>query len=94
MPCFEVAHLHEQGQDMIIVPLSSSFGSRGMQQQQGIIRELETRAHSAGLRGSVVAVWDAGGGRMAYIAPRPWHSFFSSIGLHFVARNINRELSW
>lgn len=26
MPSYEVAHVHEQGQDLIIVPLDSQFG--------------------------------------------------------------------
>ena len=79
---------------MIIVPLESSFANKPGQTQSEIVQELEMRANSAGLRGSVVAVWDAGGGRMGFRAPRPWHPFFQSINLGVVARNINRELSW
>lgn len=40
MPRFKVAHLHEQGQDMIIVPLESSFGRRISQDQHAIIADL------------------------------------------------------
>jgi hypothetical protein len=94
MPHFRVAHLHEQGQDMIIVPLDSSFGRKVSQDQDVIISELQVRARSAGLAGTVVPVWDDGGGRMAFIAPRPWHPFFQSIDLRFIAANINRELYW
>lgn len=94
MPHFKVAHLHEQGQDMIIVPVASSFGHRISQDQHDIIADLQVRARSAGLVGTVVPVWDNGGGRMAFIAPRPWHPFFQRIDLRFVAVNINRELYW
>ena len=94
MPHFNVAHLREQGQDMVIVPLDSSFGRKISQDQNAIIADLQAHARSAGLAGTVVPVWDDGGGRMAFIAPRPWHAFFQSINLHFIAANINRELYW
>jgi len=94
MPQFQVAHLNEQGQDLIIVPLDASFDSKTQSDQNGIVGELQARSAAAGLGGTVVPVWDAGGGRMAFIAPRPWHPFFQSIGLDFVAANLNRQLSW
>jgi hypothetical protein len=94
MPRFKVVHLNEQGQDMIIVPLDSGFGSKICQDQDSIIGELQIRARTAGLAGTVVPIWDNGGGRMAFIAPNSWHPFFRSINLRFVAMNINRELYW
>ena len=94
MPSLDVAHLREQGQDMIIVPLEHSFGHKSDREQSLAISELQMRASSAGLRGSVVAVWDGGGGRMAFRAPRPWHPFFQSIGLYDVLQNLNKQISW
>jgi hypothetical protein len=93
MPRFNVAHLREQGQDMIIVPLDSSFGFRSGSDQQSFTADLQVHANDAGLIGTVVPVWEQNG-RMAFIAPRPWHPFFQSIGLRFVAANINREIYW
>jgi len=94
MPRFKVAHLHEQGQDMIIVPLDTNFGHQPSSSQHGAIDDIQRHARGAGLKGTVVPVWDNGGGRMAFIAPRAWHSFFTSINLYFVAANINREIYW
>jgi hypothetical protein len=94
MPHFRVAHLREQGQDMIIVPLDSNFGHQPANDQHAAISDIQRHARGAGLAGTVVPVWDNGGGRMAFIAPRPWHPFFSSISLGFVAANLNRELYW
>jgi hypothetical protein len=90
----KIAHLHVQGQDMIIVPLDSSFGSKPESDKQGVISELQWRAMGAGLAGEVVPVWDNGGGRMAFIAPRPWHPFFKSLNLTAVRSSLNKELSW
>jgi hypothetical protein len=93
MPEYKVAHIHEQGQDMIVVPLDRSFGYKTTQEQNQISAALQLCASRAGLRGTVVCVWDSGGGRMGFLAPRNWHPFFSSINLSFVARNVNRTLT-
>jgi hypothetical protein len=94
MPRFKVAHIREQGQHMIVVPLDSSFDRKLDQDQQQIISNLQVHARAAGLAGTVVPVWDGGGGRMKFIAPRPWHSYFTSANLRLVLANINQELSW
>lgn len=94
MPSFDVAHIRQQGVDLIITPLSSSFGHKVQADQHAVVSELQVRARSAGLAGTVVPVWDSGGGRMAFIAPRPWHSFFKSLSLMQVAASINKQLSW
>jgi hypothetical protein len=92
MSTYEVAHIREQGVDLIIVALSSSFGHMSDTEQERIIGGLQIHANQAGLRGTVVPVWDSGFGRMGFRAPLPWHSFFKSINLRFVALNINRKL--
>ncbi len=94
MPRFELAHLNEQSVDLIIIPLEQSFGYKGIGQKNDIRDQLQLRAQSAGLRGTVVPVWDAGGGRMGFLAPRSFQPFFQSIGLNYVYSNLNRELSW
>ncbi len=94
MPTFEVAHVREQGIDLIVVPLNDQFGRQSQGDQNGVIYELQTRARAAGLAGTVVLVWDDGGGRMAFRAPTNWHSFFRSIGWNWVAANVNRKLYW
>lgn len=94
MPRFKIAHVREQGQDMIIVPLDHSFAHKTNADQQAVIDELQAHAIGAGLKGAVVPVWDNGGGRMAFIAPPNWHPFFKSIDLTAVYASLNRELYW
>lgn len=94
MPKYKIAHIKEQGVDLIIVPLEASFKFRTKSEQDETISELQSRASNAGLRGTVVPVWDNGGGRMGFIAPGNWHAFFQSINLQYVLNNINRELYW
>ncbi len=79
---------------MVIVPLDSSFGQKTEEDQAQIIEELQIRSRAAGLAGTVVPVWDRGRGAMAFIAPRPWHPFFTSLNLFVVQRNINKEIYW
>jgi hypothetical protein len=93
MPNIKVAHLREQGQDMVIVPLDRDFGYKSEREQREVITELQIRSASAGLKGTVVPVWESSG-RMAFIAPPPWHPFFRSISLPLVYNNLNKELSW
>lgn len=94
MPNFDVAHIREQGVDLVIVPLSREFGWKPRDEQGEVVLSLQARASSAGLAGRVVPVWDSGGGRMAFLAPPNWHAFFRSISLDFVRLNINKRLSW
>lgn len=93
MARFEIAHIREQGQDMIIVPLDRSFQYKSAAEQNAVRASLQLYARTAGLAGTVVPVWDSGGGRIAFLAPRPWHPFFSSLILADVARLINKTLT-
>lgn len=93
MARFKVAHIREQGVDLIVIPLDDTFGYKQSAEQRNIIAELQGRASSAGLAGTVVPVWNSGG-RMAFIARRPWHPFFQNISLAFVLSNLNREIYW
>ena len=94
MPSLAVAHVREQGVDLIIAPLAADFGHKDPGTQRAVIAEIQLRSRSAGLAGTVVPVWDGGGGRMAFIAPRPWHPFFSSLDLGTVRACVSRELRW
>ena len=94
MPRYKIAHIREQGVDLIIIPLESSYGYKSSEVQHQEIAALQARTVSAGLSGTVVPVWDSGGGRMSFIAPNNWHSYFKGLTLQFVFANINKELTW
>ena len=93
MERFEVAHIREQGIDLVITPLDRSFGCKTQAEQNEVQCALQACAMSAGLAGTVVPVWHAGGGRMGFLAPQNFHPFFRGLTLRDVAANINRELS-
>jgi len=92
MPTFKIAHVREQGVDLIIIPMERSFAYRPSSDQQAIIAQLQAYAISAKLAGTVTPVWDYGQGEMGFIAPESWHPFFQSIGLSWVSARLNREL--
>ncbi len=94
MPNLAIAHIREQGVDLIIAPLASDFGLKAPATQRAVIAEIHLRSRGAGLAGTVVPVWDAGAGRMAFIAPQPWHPFFRPIDLEAVHASVNQELNW
>lgn len=92
MSKYKVAHLREQGQNMIIIPLDGSFEHKTSSQQSEIIDSLQLCASSAGLAGTVVPVWQYGR-QTRFIAPKPWHPFFKSLSWNDVIRNLNKELT-
>lgn len=57
MARYKIAHVREQGVDLIIIPLESSFGNQGTQAQNDTIAVLQLKARAAGLAGKVVPVW-------------------------------------
>ena len=93
MPTFQVAHLHRDGQDVIIVPVDRSFGKRSPSEQARIQEAFQRSAAAADMAGVVVPVWEDATGRMAFRAPPPWHDFFKSIDMVYVATALNRSLS-
>ena len=44
MPRFRIAHINEQGKDIIIVPLDRDFESKSNEEQAEICAELQERA--------------------------------------------------
>ena len=93
MDRFQIAHVHEQDMALIIVPLDDAFRHRSALEQLRVRAALQASATIAGLDGSVVPVWDAGDGRMAFLAPLDCHPFLSGIDLAFVFDHINGELA-
>lgn len=91
MTALKVAHIQEQGVDMIIVPVNDDFRFKPLSEQENVTLALQRVATGAGLRGTVVPVWNDSG-RMAFLAPLNWHTFFRSINLPFVWANVNREI--
>jgi len=92
MTTFKIAHIREQGVDLIIAPLDSTFGSKSKNDQNEIIASLQACASSAGLAGTIVPVWLEGSGHR-FIAPDKWHPFFKSFSWNQILSNINKELT-
>jgi len=93
MPSFDVAHIQEQGQDMLLFPLDDSFDYKSAAKKNSIVAQLQVRANRAGLAGRAVAVWERGS-ETRFLGPTRWRAFFQSIDLGFVLANVNREISW
>ncbi|GFE62838.1 hypothetical protein [Geobacter sp. AOG2] len=93
MPRFKVAHVKEQGADLIIFPLDPAFGSKNNEEQQEIIKELQTHTQGAGLAGTVVPIWKKGD-CLFFNAPRNWHPFLKKLSWNDAIKNINKEIYW
>ena len=93
MAKYKFAHIHEQGNDMIIIPLDSSFNNKTDQQQADEMESFQIAASSAGLRGLVVLIWKSGS-YVKFRGPQQWHPFLKSPGIYqLVMSNINKELT-
>lgn len=53
----------------------------------------DSEARAAEIPGVDVPVWEDAAGRMAFRAPPPWHAFFKTIDMVYVATALNRTLS-
>jgi hypothetical protein len=93
MEACDAAHICEQGVDLILVLLDPSFGYKTDMEQKEIVTALQECATATGLAGTIIPVWDVGGGRMGFLAPQNFHPFFSSIDLAFVLTNVNAKLT-
>ncbi|AEJ02194.1 hypothetical protein Nit79A3_2422 [Nitrosomonas sp. Is79A3] len=92
MSTYEVAHIHEQGQHMIIIPLNSNFAKKTQDDQIKIKNSLQACANDAKLKGVVVPVWKDGN-NMMFIAPPNWHAFYKSVSWDWVITNLNKTLT-
>jgi hypothetical protein len=89
---FKIAHIKEQNQQIIIIPLDSSFGRKSDAEQLEAVQELQACANSAKLAGSVVVVWPEGS-TFKFRAPNAWHPFFKSISYDRILASLNKELT-
>lgn len=93
MPCFKVAHIFEQGQDMIIFPLDSAIHNKPDSEKEDILSELQMRARAAGLAGRAVIMWQHGR-HSHFMGPRAWQPFLRGLSIHQVHASLNREIRW
>jgi class 3 adenylate cyclase len=89
---YRVAHVNRKGADLIFIPLEPGIAQRPVPEQAELLRSLQHCAKSAGLKGTVVLVWDKGG-TTGLMAERTVHPHIQGTTLAFVQSNINRELT-
>jgi len=92
MQTLKIAHRRVQGQDIILIPLDSSFDQKTEQSQRKALAYLQECAASAGLAGQVAVFWNSASGRTDFFGPSQWHAFLSSLTMQSVWQNINMEL--
>jgi hypothetical protein len=88
-----IAQVKIQGIDLIMIKLEASHARLSFPLKKKTRQELQQKAKAAGLTGTVVTVWDAGGGNMGFLSPPEYSAFFGGINLAFVAENINGKIA-
>jgi hypothetical protein len=89
----EIAHVSIEGVDLIIVKLDLTHARQSFETKKKTRHDLQQKAKAAGLKGTVVTVWDAGGGNMGFLSPPEYSAIFGRINLAYVAQNINTKLA-
>jgi len=92
MPSYDIAHIREQGQDIIIVFMSPAFSSLGNTAQNEQQTLLQACAADANLAGTVVPVWKAGS-TFGFLAPSPWQSYFRNSTWDDLCLTVNKKLT-
>lgn len=88
MQSFDVAHIREQGVDLIIVFVSDTVRWMSDEERNQILTALTLCAHSADLAGYVVLVWPGG-----FFCRKEFHAFFESAPYDILSANINKKLT-
>ena len=92
MAKFKVAHLNQQGQNMVIFPLDSSYDRKTEAEQLEAMAALQACSIAAGLAGQVVVIWKSGR-NTKFRAPQLWHAFFKSVTYEQIVMSINKEVT-
>ena len=93
METYRAAVIEYRGDFVLLVPVDSAFAHKSDEEQQTSIEALQESAVAQGLKGEVVPVWNAGGGKIHYRAPRHWMRYCRTITLNGVENKINAEFS-
>jgi hypothetical protein len=89
----DIAQVKIEGVDLIIVKLDRAHARQSFETKKKARQDLQSKAKAAGLKGTVVTVWDAGGGNMGFLSPPEYSAIFGRINLAYVAENINTKLA-
>ena len=87
---FEIAHINEQGVNVVVVFVDAAVAHKSAEEQNVIAANLQRCAESANLAGSIAMVWPGG-----FWAPSNQHAFFRSRGGSYaqLRLRINKNLS-
>lgn len=90
MTKFEIAHINEQGVNVVVVFVDAIIAHKSSTEQNEIAASLQLCARSAGLAGNIAMVWPGG-----FWAPHNQHSFFGSAGGSYdeLAMRVNKNLT-
>jgi predicted class III extradiol MEMO1 family dioxygenase len=88
---FQVAHIREQGQDLIVIFVSDAMHYEPDTERSKALLSLQIASRRAGLAGAVVLVWEYAG-QMEVFCHTAFHNFFQSVPYQLLAANINKTL--
>ncbi len=88
---YQVAHVKQQGQDMLLILMDDLFWRRSEADQHAAMEMLQAAADKEGLGGHVVCVSQKGSKTM-FRGPAPWAPFLQTLDWATVAKNVNARI--
>jgi len=89
---YKVAHIREQGKDVIIIPISNINNNLTNEKLNEIRRVFQTQAIKTKLSGEVCLVWEFNK-QLFSLAPSQWKAFCANLNMRIVKQYINKELT-
>lgn len=90
---YDIALVTALKQNMILVCVPPEFGRLPRMDQRQATTRIQVSALAAGLQGAVVAVWDAGEGRLGWYAPTQWRTIFTGMTLAEIRSHVSGTLT-
>lgn len=87
-----IAIFNEQGQELIVVPLDSSFEDRLPSQRLETLRTLQNSAIKVGLKAPMALVWRIGN-KLYFMAPKQCHSLLKTLKWNTIVSSLNTVLT-
>lgn len=94
MPSYKLAEMYAPGVNLLVVPISSDSGFETDLERREIRDEIQARAATAGLSGTVILVWKKAFGNMEFLAPPNLHSEIANTSFEQIEAAVNTTLSW
>jgi len=89
---YKIAHIREQGKDVILIPITNVNNELTNEKLNEIRRIFQTHAIQTKLSGDVCLVWEFNN-KLCFLAPNQWKAFCTSLNMRIIKQYLNQEMT-